>query len=100
MQEILTHASFHLGIRMLPSQAKQTGSYWSYTNPAQNVVTIHASPAYIDEVLKVYNHEGALVYMGKKEAKSTRLNIAHVAAYMYFIRLGEQRQSIAKFMKE
>jgi hypothetical protein len=71
-----------------------------YPNPAQNEVTIHSSPACIGEVFKVYNHEGALVYMGKKEAKSTRLNIAHVAACMYFIRHGEQRQSIAKFMKE
>ena len=66
-----------------------------YPNPVQNIVTIEYIPAAQFEVkhISVYNVMGANVFSEEINKRKITINISHLAAGLYIVRIGEGKKA-------
>jgi len=71
-----------------------------FPNPAQNIITIKATTKLDGSVYSIYDNIGRVVASGKLNGEITKVELGHLAAGIYTLRVGDNLKQTFKIVKE
>ena len=71
-----------------------------FPNPAQNVITVKATTKLDGSVYSIYDNIGRVVASGKLNGEITMVELGHLAAGIYTLRVGDNLKQTFKIVKE
>jgi hypothetical protein len=71
-----------------------------FPNPAQNVITLKATTKLDGSVYSIYDNIGRVVASGKLNGENTMVELGHLAAGIYILRVGDNLKQTFKIVKE